>query len=351
MSQGVGALSCLPKPLASDLSSLIICGGLIIVPNAENVSYNNFSSTSFGSKLPMNKLAPTSNDPDPDFLSNELLLTRIGLLNNLDVDSPVPIEQTEKVDELEPFTEQEQVVLDVFKAQWFGRADGYKGTTYSDAALFCNNVAGMELCPIVAYCPNGPVAESVGKPLFLQLPAFEGEQWSPVIADYDGDDVYVLTGTINGNPTTTCHTYRHFHDGEIPQWGIDGSEPEKKLYTLCCKDPSYVSEGIKAPAVDLTLGGPDITDAQMEQEGFSVEDAIAEGLKPSWFGLDDGWLGGSHSDGEWFCSGFGKQLCPYAGKLLLPFCLQLSDKVYLLLTLLCFLSISILSSWARPTYQ
>ena len=243
-----------------------------------------------------------------------------------DIDSPVPIDQTEKVDELEPFTEQEQVVLDVFKAQWFGRADGYKGTTYSDAALFCNNVAGMELCPIVAYCPNGPVAESVGKPLFLQLPAFEGEQWSPVIADYDGDDVYVLTGTINGNPTTTCHTYRHFHDGKIPQWGIDGSEPEKKLYTLCCKDPSYVSEGIKSPAVDLTLGGPDITDAQMEQEGFSVEDAIAEGLKPIWLGLDDGWLGGSHSDGEWFCSGLGKQLCPYAGKLLLCYCFQLSIK-------------------------
>ena len=267
------------------------------------------------------------------------------------IDSPVPIEQTEKVDELEPFTEQEQVVLDVFKAQWFGRADGYKGTTYSEAALFCNNVAGMELCPIVAYCPNGPVAESVGKPLFLQLPAFEGEQWSPVIADYDGDDVYVLTGTINGNPTTTCHTYRHFHDGKIPQWGIDGSEPEKKLYTLCCKDPSYVSEGIKSPAVDLTLGGPDITDAQMEQEGFSVEDAIAEGLKPSWLGFDDGWLGGSHSDGEWFCSGFGKQLCPYAGKLLLPFCLPLSDQIYLLLTLLRSLSISILPSWAWPTYQ
>ena len=43
---------------------------------------------------------------------------------------------------------QEQTVLDVFKAQWFGRNEGYQGTSYADAEKFCSNVAGMDLCEL-----------------------------------------------------------------------------------------------------------------------------------------------------------------------------------------------------------
>lgn len=226
---------------------------------------------------------------------------------------PEDPKETDKQGELTPFNEQEQIVLDVFKAQWFGREDGYSGTTYEDAAEFCNNVNGMELCPLLAYCPNGPVNELGGKPLFLQLPAFEGEQWSPIAATNDGDDYYVLTGTINGNPTTTCHTYRSFNDGKIPQWGLDGSEHGKKLYTMCCKDPSYISKGIKNPAVDYSLGRPEISAAQIAQEGFDVQALIEKEIQPRWYGVVDGWNGGSHADAAAFCNGFkDRQLCPYA---------------------------------------
>lgn len=62
------------KPLEFPVSgSLIILGVCKITPNAENVSYNNFSSTS-GSRLPMNIFAPTSKF----FWWAEALLTRIG---------------------------------------------------------------------------------------------------------------------------------------------------------------------------------------------------------------------------------------------------------------------------------
>lgn len=51
----------------------MIFGVATMTPNALNVSYSIFSSTS-GSRLPMNKLAPTSRA----FFSWEALLTRTG---------------------------------------------------------------------------------------------------------------------------------------------------------------------------------------------------------------------------------------------------------------------------------
>ena len=153
--------------------------------------------------------------------------------------------------------------------------------------------------------------------MFLQLEAMDGEQWAPVKKDLDGDDpqddVYVLIGTLSNNPTTTCHTYRHFNDGEMPQWGLDGSRPELKKYILCCKDPQYMSEGLTNPAVDLTLGAPEIS----VEEDLDVEAEIGNELQPEWLDFKDGWLGGSHKDAEVFCqSRGGRQICPYAGKIL-----------------------------------
>lgn len=46
------------------------------------------------------------------------------------------------------FTEDEQAILDLFKPQWYGKQDGYRGTTYEDAGYFCKNVAGASLCPL-----------------------------------------------------------------------------------------------------------------------------------------------------------------------------------------------------------
>lgn len=49
----------------------------------------------------------------------------------------------------EPLTEYEQVVMDHYKPEWFGRGAGYKGSSYLDAINFCNNVAGRGLCPVM----------------------------------------------------------------------------------------------------------------------------------------------------------------------------------------------------------
>ena len=215
-----------------------------------------------------------------------------------------------------PFTETEQATLDFYKPSWYGREEGYQGTTYLESAKFCHNIARLNLCPLEAYCPNGPSTEDGEKPLFLQLNAFVGEQWAPVKTNDDSEDAYVLIRTINGNPTTTCHTYRFFNSGNMPQWGIDGSNPELKSKILCCKDPEYISPGISNLAVDLNAGGPEISNQNLGKESFDVELLIETELKPVWLDFSDGWLGGSHSDAEDFCaSKEGKQICPYTGKL------------------------------------
>jgi hypothetical protein len=206
-----------------------------------------------------------------------------------------------------PLTEQEQAAKDFYEADWYGRGDGYQGTTYVDSLNFCHQIPGKKLCPLLAYCPSGPTNDLDGKPLYLQLPAFEGEQWAPIETTNNDDDSYILVGTISDNPTSTCHTYKHFNDGELPQWGIDGSQPEIKEHILCCKDPTYVSSDV-APVMDSTLVATDSTVV----DSSSV--ASDSNTQPEWLSLDDGWFGGSYTDAEAFCHSEGRQLCPHAGK-------------------------------------
>jgi len=206
-----------------------------------------------------------------------------------------------------PLTEQEQAAKDFYEADWYGRGDGYQGTTYVDSLNFCQQIPGKKLCPLLAYCPSGPTNDLNGKPLYLQQPAFEGEQWAPIETTQNGDDSYILVGTISDNPTSTCHTYRHFNEGLSPQWGIDGSQPEIKEHILCCKDPSYVSSDV-APVMDSTLVATDSTVV----DSSSV--ASDSNTQPKWLSLDDGWFGGSYTDAETFCHLEGRQLCPHAGK-------------------------------------
>lgn len=231
------------------------------------------------------------------------------------LEEPLMESPTETVErDLPPYTEQEQAVLDTFKPQWFGRNEGYQGTTYAESEEFCNNVAGMELCPLSAYCPNGPPDNSDELPLYLQLPPFEGESWAPMNDDNVDSvvDFYVLIGIVSGNPTTTCLTYSEVDDDPMPLWGLDGSRPDLNALVLCCKDPLYTSNGISHPAVDLSIGGPDMSDQQLDEENVDIEGAIMKNLQPEWLSVSDGWLGGSHDDAEMFCDALGgRQICPY----------------------------------------
>jgi hypothetical protein len=41
----------------------------------------------------------------------------------------------------------EEIILDTMHPAWYGRKDGYHGTTHEEAELFCKSVGDMHLCP------------------------------------------------------------------------------------------------------------------------------------------------------------------------------------------------------------
>ena len=90
----------------------------------------------------------------------------------------------------------------------------------------------------MAYCPSGPTNMEDGRPLYLQLPAYDGEQWAPISSNSD-DDASTLVGKIDNNLTSMCHMFTHYYAGEQPVWGMDGLQTELKEHNICCKDPSY----------------------------------------------------------------------------------------------------------------
>ena len=189
-----------------------------------------------------------------------------------------------------PLTSKEGAVLNHMHPVWFDRGDGYSGTTHEEADLFCNSIVGMSLCPVEAYCPNGPVSD---KPLYLQKDSFQGEQWAPfspyagtIGVSSDLDNGYVMIGTLDGNPSSTCLSYDSLHTNQLPPWAVDGSMTELKQHVMCCDD----SELSKAQ-----------------------EQSIQKSLSPIWLDAKHGWGGGSHSDAEKFCDELGgMKLCPYA---------------------------------------
>ena len=213
-------------------------------------------------------------------------------------------------------TEQEQAAKEVYDAKWYGRDDGYLGTTHTDAITFCKQIPRMKLCPLMAYCPSGPTNMEDGRPLYLQQPAYDGEQWAPIASTSD-DDAYVLVGRIDNDPTSTCHTFAHYYVGEQPFWGLDGSQTELKEHILCCKDPSYND-------VSTTGGSTPVASTAVA--------SIPVVTTPEWLSINDGWFGGSYSDANAFCQHNGKQLCPYNGEEVcwlfynhkLLFCIQIS---------------------------
>ena len=180
-------------------------------------------------------------------------------------------------------TNSEQLVMDTMHPVWFGRDDGYKGTTHNDASIFCNRIAGLHLCPIEAYCPNGV---GFSQPLFLKKDAFEGEQWAPVgayVADSRSENNWVLIGTLNDDAESTCITYDELN-GQGPIWGLDGTKTAIKEHVMCCADPTHVK----------------------------TQTSYLKNLNPEWLDESKGWDGGSHDDATQACASVNKKLCPYA---------------------------------------
>jgi len=186
-----------------------------------------------------------------------------------------------------PLTDKEEVALNHLHPVWFSRSHGYHGTTHEEAELFCNSVVGMRLCPIEAYCPNGPSSDQ--KPLYLQKDAFQGEQWAPVspssgTLNYLGNN-YVMIGTLDDDPSSTCLPYDSLHTNPLPPWSADGSKTELKQHVMCCE----------------------------KAEDIEQQQAIERQMSPIWLDAKHGWSGGSHQDAQKFCNELGgKKLCPLA---------------------------------------
>jgi len=239
-------------------------------------------------------------------------------------------------------TEEEQEVLNTHHPLWFGRKEGYHGTTYAEAKDFCKKEAQMQLCPQEAYCPNGITEDGSAKPLFLNLEAFGGEQWAPL---YGEDNTWILIGKLHDDPSSTCRTYYEMNGRREPSWGLDGTSTELKERILCCVDPSQRGHVVEEPIdfypdrtqeqqteqdVDADAG-PDtdntdtITDTDTnaasqsdstatteEKHPISTELFMMNKMKPYWIGPKEGWTGGSHDDAMQFCKTIrGKALCPY----------------------------------------
>lgn len=245
----------------------------------------------------------------------------------------------------------EQHVLNNLHPIWFKANHGWSGATHLDAIAFCTNINGLHLCPIEAYCPNGPVSvTSTRKPLYLEMDPFEGEQWAPVSNTANS---WISIGS-EGAPT--CETYMQTHK-EQPLFGLDGTQVEKKAHVLCCTE-SFLPQGGQIISSDSNQGSfspgavvntddsggtggqsapdtppaengdtspaesPADSSAQQPQEAqavqatpghVDVEDAVILALHPVWLDQAHGWSGGSHDDAIAFCDMIsGMKVCPYA---------------------------------------
>ncbi len=163
----------------------------------------------------------------------------------------------------------DKAAMDHFKPIWYGRKHGWKGSTHQDAEKFCNNIGDLQICPILALCPDG-------QSLFNNKSPYPGEQWAPLD---DGSWAF-----IGSDPSTPhCSLDR-------PAADVDRMPEDKKQHIMCCAK---------------SVGNVD----------QDLDYIIQASMEPTWYGKSDGWNGGSHRDAMDYCqkNQGGKELCPYVG--------------------------------------
>jgi len=195
-------------------------------------------------------------------------------------DNWIPADQTAVVTTSAP-SDIDKAAMDMFKPIWYGRKHGWQGGTYQDAEKFCNNIGDMEICPILALCPDG-------KTLFNDKPPFIGEQWAPI-----AEGGWALIGSDGEyfDFSSVCSRYQVLTNQ--PSSELDRMGQDKKQHIMCC-----------AKNLDAT-----------QPDDMSVSQYVEGMMDPTWYGKSDGWNGGSHSDAINYCqkNAGGKALCPYVG--------------------------------------
>ena len=217
-------------------------------------------------------------------------------------------------------TEMEVEILNLHHPVWLGTDAGWAGTTYDDAKKFCESYESftngtLHLCPLSAFCPDGPTNT---KPLYLQMDAFQGVQWSPI---GDSFNSWVMVGKADDEDPMTCLTYMQMFN-HSPEWGLDGSRPELKEHILCCQDDTstnavngggedaltYVDDNAIDGSSSTETTSDSTSDAGItDEESASTvsltafEAQIHDELHPMWFNSDFGWLGTTYDDAKAYC--------------------------------------------------
>ena len=167
---------------------------------------------------------------------------------------------------------------------------------------------------LLAYCPNGPNVRN-RPPLFLEQDAFDGEQWAPTSSHSNS---WIMVGTTDGDPTSTCKTHEELHNNKKPSWGEDGTFSHLKENIMCCMKPPHsavqsITETDDNGSNSVAASNTAVETVTNTNTAFDMEHLMMDKLKPLWLGEAEGWTGGSHQDAMDFCTTVrGKQLCPYA---------------------------------------
>lgn len=144
------------------------------------------------------------------------------------------------------------------------------------------------------------------------------EQYAP----YQGDNSHwVLIGRFNNAKTTTCLDYNQLF-GEVPSWATDDSRKELKQHILCCASSQTLQS---SSIVDIQTSSTSSTTTTTTKSSAMIESTIDEN-PGTWYGVSDGWVGGSRIDAIKFCynqgenaNGIPLMLCPYEGEFLAVF--------------------------------
>ncbi|KAK1737323.1 hypothetical protein QTG54_012190 [Skeletonema marinoi] len=125
----------------------------------------------------------------------------------------------------------ESALLGIFTPRWFSVTDGWNSGSHDDAIAFCEQHDGihlngkkMELCPYVAYCPEGPGTQPIDIGGHVDVNK-EGQQWAPLFGQANH---WV---SISGEKACLAHLEVN---GAEPSWGLDASNPDVKKHVLCC---------------------------------------------------------------------------------------------------------------------
>ena len=196
---------------------------------------------------------------------------------------------------------EQSALVESYHPHWFSDKEGWSGTTYEDAKLFCNSIKidkdqkdTLHLCPLNAYCPNGPIDD---KPLYYEMDAFEGEQWAP-ISDHNGQWVMVGNG---GHATCLVNS---------PQMSVETLPSAVKRNIMCC----HGAHEISADVAGVANSTPETADDAIASANYldQLFYKVSTAYRPIWYDRSTGWEGRTYQDAVTWCDSYHNYIpCPY----------------------------------------